>query len=155
MRNDLNAVQVSGELAQELELRYTGGGTAVLNGRLETQDLYKYEGEWTTSSSYFTFVVWGQQAEQMADAYEQGDVIWVEGELDIDSWEQNGETQYQTIIDVNEFGTISKAGGPDPQPDRGAQPDDQRRTGGRQQSGDSQQQSQQEETFEPDDNLPF
>jgi single-strand DNA-binding protein len=172
MPKDLNSVTVSGTLADDIDLRYTSGNnTAVANIRIEVETWYQASGEWKSRTSYFTATAWGQRAERIANRLQQGDRLWISGELTTNSWEdKSGERQYRTEIRVDDFGPIS--GGqnePQAQADPQPQPADQRRPqqnqrGGQQQRGGSngppvnnqQQNTQQgEQTFEPDDELPF
>lgn len=160
MTQDLNSVTLTGELADDPELRYTGSDTAICNLRLKVTNVYQNNGEWNSSDSYFTLQAWGNKGEQMGQNLQQGDRIRVQGELTINSFEdRDGNMVYKTEVKVQSFGTETQAGGhaqPDPQPT----PSDQRRPqqnqrGGQQQRGGSSGQQGGQDTFEPDDELPF
>lgn len=168
MSQDLNVVALSGELAQDPELRYTGSGTAICKSRLKVTRHYQNNGEWQSSSDYFDLQAWGETGEQMGNNLREGQRIRVQGSLTLDIWDdQSGDTHYDTEIKVQSFGTEGaeqEHAQPDPQPE----PADQRRQnqrGGQQQRGGSNGQrgnsqrggGQQQETFEPDDGdeLPF
>ena len=160
MTQDLNSFTVTGELADDPELRYTGNGTPVCNIRIKVTNVYQNNGEWDSSDKYFTMVAWGDKGEQIGNNMREGDRGRFSGELDINSWEDgNGNSRYDTVLKINKFGAeTASGGGGSPQPDPQPEPADQRRaqgqSGGQQQRGGSNGR-QERETFEPDDDLPF
>lgn len=156
MAQDLNVVVLSGELSQDPELRYTGGGTAVCGMSLKVTTHYKNNGEWNEKEQYFDLQAWGEKAEQMGNSLRQGDRIQVQGELTQNIWDDDsGTTHYDTEVKVRKFGTLDENGGSqhaqaDPKPE----PADQRRQNPQQGQGGGNNQGGQK-NFESDEALPF
>lgn len=48
-------------------------------------------------SVYHNITAWGQNAET-AKAFAEGDIVGITGELRSESWEQNGEKKYKTVV---------------------------------------------------------
>lgn len=163
MSQDLNVTILTGELAQDPELRYTGSGTAICKCRLKVTKHYQNDGEWQSSSDYFDLQAWGQTGEQMGNNLREGQRIRVQGSLTLDIWDdQSGDTHYDTEVKVQRFGTEGsdqQHAQPDPQPEPADQRRQQQSGNGRQRQsqGGNQRGGQQEERFETGggDSLPF
>lgn len=78
-----------GNLADEVELRYTSNGRAVARFRvLENRRTRNAEGEWVDAEpNAFRVQVWGDQAENVATSCHKGDRVHVTGEIVTDAWE--------------------------------------------------------------------
>lgn len=89
---DLNKVMLLGRLTRDPEVRYTPKGTAVgdlglaINNRFKAQD-----GSWKEETTYVDVEVWGRQAETAKEYLSKGREVFVEGELKLDQWEQDGQ----------------------------------------------------------------
>lgn len=89
----LNRVFLMGNLTRDPELRYTPSGTAVTNLRIAVNRRYKTQsGELKEETAFVTIVAWGRQAETCTQFLSKGKPIFVEGRLQMRSWEsQSGE----------------------------------------------------------------
>lgn len=90
---NLNRVFLMGNLTRDPELRYTPSGTAVTNLRIAVNRRYRTQsGELKEETAFVTVVAWGRQAETCTQFLSKGKPIFVEGRLQMRSWEsQSGE----------------------------------------------------------------
>ena len=88
----LNKVLLIGNLTRDPEVRYTPKGIAVADIGLATNRTYRTDsGEEREEVCYVTVVVWGKQAEAAGKYLKKGRPVFVEGRLQFESWEKNGE----------------------------------------------------------------
>ena len=86
---DYNKVILVGRLTRDLELRYTPGGKAVVDVPLAINDGW---GDKKTTI-YIDCVFWERRAETLSQHLKKGSPLLVEGKLQLERWEQNGETK--------------------------------------------------------------
>jgi len=106
MFGDLNRAEVIGNITNDLQLRYTGGGTAVVSFGLATNRRYKAKNsdEWTDDTTFHNIVVWARQAEMLSERARKGTRIFVSGRLQTRTWDdQDGKKNYKTEIVANEI----------------------------------------------------
>ena len=98
---DLNEAQIIGNITQDLEVRYTTGGSAVVNFSVATNRSYRKQGseDWTEEVAFHNVVVWGNDAEYMSQRASKGTRIYVKGRLQTRSWDDaDGKKNYRTEI---------------------------------------------------------
>ncbi|GIV59397.1 MAG: single-stranded DNA-binding protein [Rhodothermaceae bacterium] len=154
MARGVNKVILIGNLGQDPELRYTGGGTAVCNMRLATNESYKdADGQWVERTEWHNVVAWGRLAEICNEYLKKGSQVYFEGSLQTRSWEdRDGNTRYTTEIKAREMMILgSRDAGPEAfegtSQSAPARPQQQARPKPQTQPDDY--------TFDPDDELPF
>lgn len=87
-----NRVILVGNLTRDIELRYTGGGTAVTDIGLAVNDRRKTAtGEWVDETTFVDVTLWGRTAEVASEYLGKGSPILVEGRLKLDTWESEGQ----------------------------------------------------------------
>ena len=87
-----NRVILVGNLTRDIELRYTGGGTAVTDIGLAVNDRRKTAtGEWIDETTFVDVTLWGRTAEVASEYLGKGSPILVEGRLKLDTWESEGQ----------------------------------------------------------------
>lgn len=97
---NLNRVFLIGNLTRDPELKYVPGGTAVSNLGLAVNRKYRGQnGELKDITCFITIVVWGKQAENCSEYLHKGSSIFVEGNLQSRSWE-NQDGQKRNVIEV-------------------------------------------------------
>lgn len=97
---DLNKVFLMGNLTRDPELRYTPGGTPVVNLGLAVNRFFKTkEGQNQQDTCFVNVVAWSQTAEASNQYLEKGSLVLVEGRLQSRSWE-NQEGQKRSVIEV-------------------------------------------------------
>ncbi len=89
---NLNKVLLIGNLTRDPEVRYTPKGTAVGDLGIAINDSYKaQDGTVKETVTYINIEVWGRQAETCKQYLTKGRPIFVEGQLRLDQWEQDGQ----------------------------------------------------------------
>lgn len=115
MRN-VNKVFLLGNLTADPELKYTGGGTAVTNFSVATNESYKdASGEWVEKPQFHNVTAWGNQAELICKMAVKGTQMHVEGSLNYGSYEKDDGTVVRTTeVKLREFVLTSRASGDRP-----------------------------------------
>jgi len=96
MRN-LNRVELIGRLGREPEVRYTQSGLAVCTMSVATEHRTKKGSDWEGKTTWHNVVAWRDLAER-ASNLNKGDLVYIQGRLNQESWEKNGETRYTVKI---------------------------------------------------------
>ncbi|HUE56869.1 MAG TPA: single-stranded DNA-binding protein [Candidatus Udaeobacter sp.] len=96
----VNKVILVGRLGRDPETRYTGGGQAVANFSLATDESYKdRNGERQKRTEWHKIVVWGKQAEIAQQYLKKGSLIFIEGRIQSREW-QDKEGQKRTSFEI-------------------------------------------------------
>jgi len=93
MAASLNKTFLIGNLTRDPELRYIPSGTAVASFGLAVNRQYtNSDGEKVDDVCYIDIVAWNRLAEVAGEYLSKGQPIFVEGRLQLDSWEdQDGK----------------------------------------------------------------
>ena len=84
----LNKVFLIGNLTKDPDLRYTAAGSAVADLRLAVSRIFMTKnGEKKEEVCFVSIVVWGKQAESCGTYLKKGAPVFIEGRLQLDSWE--------------------------------------------------------------------
>lgn len=94
-----NSVTLVGNLTRDPELKYTTGGTALVNTGLAWNRRYQKDGEWQEEVSFFNLTIWGEMGENVAASLGKGSRVIVFGSLQQRSWETD-EREKRSVIDV-------------------------------------------------------
>jgi single-strand DNA-binding protein len=96
----INKVILVGNLGAAPEMRFTQGGQAVANLRLATTERWTDKnGQKQEATEWHRVVVWGKQAEIMAQYLTKGRQIYVEGKIRTRQWQdQQGQKRYSTEV---------------------------------------------------------
>lgn len=105
-----------GNLTRDPELRSLPSGIKVCSFSLATNRVWKDKnGARQEAADYHNVVVFGRQAETVAQYMKKGNSILVEGRLQTRSWDDktSGEKKYRTeiIADRTQFGPKGSSGG--------------------------------------------
>jgi single-strand DNA-binding protein len=143
----LNRVQLIGHLGTDAELGYTESGTPFINFPVATNherpDPKRGWDDPKDVTTWHNLVMFGDQAEAVADYLTTGKRVYVEGRLDKSEYtDDEGITRYGMEVRVARSDTLLLLDGSA----SGSEP------GG---TGDPDQSETSEEVFEPDDELPF
>ncbi|HEX9345264.1 MAG TPA: single-stranded DNA-binding protein [Candidatus Acidoferrum sp.] len=96
----VNKVILVGRLGRDPETRYTGGGQAVANFSVATDETYKdRNGEKQKRTEWHKIVVWGKQAEIAQQYLKKGSLIFIEGRIQSREW-QDKEGQKRTSFEI-------------------------------------------------------
>jgi single-strand DNA-binding protein len=96
----VNKVILVGRLGRDPETRYTGGGQAVANFSIATDETYKdRNGERQKRTEWHKIVVWGKQAEIAQQYLKKGSLLFLEGRIQSREW-QDKEGQQRTSFEI-------------------------------------------------------
>jgi single-strand DNA-binding protein len=97
----LNKVMLIGNLTRDPEVKYTPKGTAVCEIGLAVNRVYTPEGgERQEEVTFIDVTLWGRQAELAQQYLAKGRSVYIEGRLQLDSWEDKQSGQRRSKIRV-------------------------------------------------------
>ncbi|MBM3182317.1 MAG: single-stranded DNA-binding protein [Chloroflexi bacterium] len=95
----LNRVQLIGRLGKDPESKFTPTGKKVCHFSLAVTNRWKDKsGETKESTEWVNIEAWGRLGEVCQEFLKKGSLIFVEGRLKTDKYEEKGETRYFTKI---------------------------------------------------------
>ncbi len=96
----VNKVILVGRLGRDPETRYTGGGQAVANFSVATDESYKDKnGERQKRTEGHRITAWGKLAEICQQYLKKGTMVYIEGRIQSREW-QDKEGQKRTSFDI-------------------------------------------------------
>ena len=101
-------------ITAEPDMKYTPGGKAVLSIRLAFSDrkFNEQTREWDTSKSFYVDgTAWEDTAERLAQQLAKGDQVYVEGRLETQSWEKDGEKKSKPVLQLRTVRKLEKGNG--------------------------------------------
>ena len=97
----LNKVMLIGNLTRDPEVRYTPTGSAVADLGIAVNRTYVTDsGEKMQETTYVDVVVWSRLAELAAQYLHKGRAVFIEGRLQMDTWEDKASGQKRTKLRV-------------------------------------------------------
>ncbi|PIT96878.1 single-stranded DNA-binding protein [Candidatus Campbellbacteria bacterium CG10_big_fil_rev_8_21_14_0_10_35_52] len=110
----LNKALIYGNLTRDPELKSLPSGIQVTTFSIATNRVWKdKDGGKQESVEYHNIVVFGRQAETVAQYLKKGSSAFVEGRMQTRSWESDGVKKYRTeiVADRVQFGPRGAGGG--------------------------------------------
>ena len=109
----VNKVIIVGNMGRDAEVRYTPGGAPVATLSLATTDVWNDKaGQRQEKTEWHRVVVWGKQAETLAEYLTKGRQIYVEGRLQTRQWDdKDGNKRYTTEIRSDRIVLLGGRGG--------------------------------------------
>lgn len=96
-----NRVFLLGNLTRDPELRYTPKGSAVTEIGLAVNRVYTTDtGEKREETTFIDVTLWGRQAEIAGEYLKKGRPVFIEGRLQLDSWEDKQTGQKRNKLRV-------------------------------------------------------
>jgi single-strand DNA-binding protein len=98
---NLNRVLLIGNLTRDPELRYTPKGTAVTDFGLAVSRIYPGEdGEKKEETTFVDVTLWARQAEIAGQYLKKGRPVFIEGRLQLDTWDDKQTGQKRSRLRV-------------------------------------------------------
>lgn len=98
---NLNKVQLMGNITRDPEVRYTPKGTAVTDISLAINRSFSGDdGERREETTFVEITFWGRQAEVIGEYMRKGRPLYVEGRLQLDTWEDKTSGQQRSRLKV-------------------------------------------------------
>ena len=110
----LNKVLLMGNLTRDPELRYaSGSGTAFASFGLAVNKKVKKGEEWKDEVLFVDITVWAKQAETCFEYLNKGSLVFIEGRLNYQTWEdkQSGQQRSKLEVVANYVQFLSKPSG--------------------------------------------
>lgn len=106
MARGINKAIIVGTLGKDPEVKYTAGGSAVVNTSVATNESWKDKqtGQQVERPEWHRIVVFGKLAEICARYLKKGGQVYFEGRIQTRKWQDNtGADRYTTEIIANEM----------------------------------------------------
>lgn len=98
---NLNKVMLLGNLTRDPEVRYTPKGTAVGDlGLAVNRRVADGNGNWSDEVTFVDVTVWGTNAENAQKYLTKGRGVFIEGRLQMDTWEDKASGQKRSKLKV-------------------------------------------------------
>lgn len=104
----INKVMASGNIVRDPELRMTQGGTPVLTFSLAVNDRRKVGDNWEDKPNFIECSMFGARAESVSNYMQKGTKVCIDGKIDQQSWEKDGQKRTAIKFIVNEIELMSK-----------------------------------------------
>jgi single-strand DNA-binding protein len=98
---NLNKVMIIGNVTRDPEIKYTPKGSAVTDLGIAVNRVYTPEGgEKREETTFVDVTLWGRQAEIAGEYCKKGRSVYIEGRLQLDSWEDKTSGQKRSKLRV-------------------------------------------------------
>jgi len=94
----LNRVQLIGYLGKDPETRFTPTGKKVAHFSLAVTQRWKAGGEAKEYTEWVNVEAWGRLGEIAQEYMHKGSLVYLDGRLKTDKYEDKGETKYYTKV---------------------------------------------------------
>lgn len=96
----MNKVILTGRLTKDLVLEHTKQGTPLCQFTLATNRPVIRDGKRETD--FITCIIWNKQAENLVKYQRKGNLLGIQGELRVDTYEADGKRKYKSYVLVEE-----------------------------------------------------
>jgi single-strand DNA-binding protein len=119
----LNRVQLIGRLGRDPESKFTPTGKKVAQFSVAVSNRWKgRDGEIQESTEWVNVEAWERLGETCQEYLKKGSLVYVEGRMKTDKYEDRGETKYFTKVVAQMVQFLSDNRSADPPEDRNEQP---------------------------------
>ena len=107
-----NKIILEGHLTRDIEIRYTGGGTAVALSSIAVSSKFKkQDGTQGEKTLFLEVVAFARLAEIMNQFLRKGSHVLLDGSLELDTWEaQDGTKRQKHKMQVREMTMLGSKG---------------------------------------------
>jgi single-strand DNA-binding protein len=153
MANTVNRVIIMGNLARDIEMRYSGRGSAFAKSSIALNHVWRSrEGEKKEEVSFIDVSFSGKTAEVADEYLRKGDPVHIEGRLRQEKWESDGQKRSAVVVVCEKLTLIGKGRGrDDDEEDRGSRRRRDDDEGDREERGSSRRRSRRDEDEERDE----
>ena len=107
----INKVILVGRLGKDPEIRSTAGGTSVVKFTVATDERFTDKsGEKQERTEWHNITAWGKLGEICGQYLKKGKLVYIEGSIRTDSWEdkESGQKRYRTEINAREMKMLER-----------------------------------------------
>jgi single-strand DNA-binding protein len=110
----LNRVQLIGYLGKDPETRFTPSGKKVTHFSLAVTQRWKAAGEAKEYTEWVNIEAWGRLGEIAQEYTHKGSLVYLDGRLKTDKYEDKGETKYYTKVVALGMQMLDRKGADEP-----------------------------------------
>lgn len=99
----MNSIALTGNATKDFELKYTPGGVAIAAGTIAVRRDFKNKQSGEYDTDFINLKAFGKTAELICEWVRKGDKFGVNGRLQIDTYDKDGQRQYFTSVAVSNF----------------------------------------------------
>ena len=96
----INTVAMTGRLTCDPDMKYTQSGMPITTFRIAV-DRGRKDEDGNMLSDFFNCVAFQKTAEMVAEYFDKGDPIGIEGRLQVDTWEKDGQKRSAVKVIAN------------------------------------------------------
>ena len=97
---NLNKIQLIGNVTRDPEIKYTPKGVAVTDLGLAVNRIFTQNEERKEETTFVDVTLWGRVAEIAGEYAKKGRSIYIEGRLQLDTWEDKQSGQKRSKLRV-------------------------------------------------------
>ena len=110
MASDINSTILNGRLTRDSEVKFTNGGLAICTFSIASNKRKKVGDQWEDEASFFECTLFGKYGETMSQYLAKGQQVTVQGELQQQRWEKDGDKHSKVVIIVSTVQLLSSPG---------------------------------------------
>jgi len=115
----MNKLQLLATITKDIELKYAQSGTCIASFSVVYNSKYKDQsGQYVEKASFFDVTAFGKTAENLQKFFHKGSRILIDGELDYQSWEKDGQKRSKVGIKLHSFDFIDRKADAPQQPNQ-------------------------------------
>jgi single-strand DNA-binding protein len=108
----LNRVQLIGNLGRDPETRFTPQGSKICKFSVAVNRHWtSSEGEAKEATDWFNIEAWGRLGEICQEYLTKGSLVFIEGRLQTDQYEKDGEKRYITKVVASQMQMLDRKAG--------------------------------------------
>lgn len=96
--SNVNSVTVSGNLTRDIELIKTANDFVIGKASIAVERSKKDGDDWVKETSFFDVTLFGGSAEFAARKLRKGDLVTIQGRLEQQTWEKDGDKRSKVVI---------------------------------------------------------
>jgi single-strand DNA-binding protein len=104
----LNRVQLIGNLGKDPQSRFTAKGSKVCQFTLAVNRRWRSDSEIREATDWFNLEAWGRLGEICQEYLHKGSLVFIEGRLQTDRYEHEGQTRYFTRVIVQQMQMLDR-----------------------------------------------
>ena len=106
----MNSIQILGTITRDVEIKYAQSGTAIGSFSIAYNEKRKDQsGNYNDVAHFFEVTAFGKTAENIQKYFSKGSRILLQGSLDYQSWEKDGQKRSKVGIKAMSFDFIDRA----------------------------------------------
>jgi len=106
----INQVTLVGRTGKDAEVKYIASGTAVANVSVATTEKWKKDGQAKERTEWHNVTFWGNLAEIAGEYLKKGTLVYVQGKLQYDEWEKDGQKHRGVKVVADKMQMLSSKG---------------------------------------------